>query len=154
MVGFTLPSMPAGSTPALASRLRITVLRLSRRLRQQAAGEVTASQLSALSSVAKHGELTLGELAAIEHIAPPTMTRIVARIEEHGWLERSTDASDRRLVRVAISPAGQSLLDETRSRRDAFMTQRLQRLSPSERELLERAAPLLERLAAEEDDRA
>jgi DNA-binding MarR family transcriptional regulator len=135
----------------LGSQLRLVILRLGRRLRQQAAGDVTPSQLSALSTVAKHGELTLGELAAIERIAPPSMTRIAARLEDQGWLERRADASDRRVARVAVSPAGQALLDETRTRRDAFLSSRLQQLTEQERSLLERAVPLLERLASDED---
>jgi DNA-binding MarR family transcriptional regulator len=135
----------------LGSQLRLVILRLGRRLRQQAAGEVTPSQLSALATVAKRGELTLGELAAIERIAPPSMTRIAAHLEDQGWLERRADASDRRVARVAVSPAGQALLDETRTRRDAFLSGRLQQLTEQERTLLERAVPLLERLASDED---
>src|SRR5215469_11416638 len=87
----------------LGSQLRLVVLRLSRRLRQEAVGDITASQLSALTAVAKHGEVTLGELAAIERIAPPSMTRIAARLEDQGWLERRADTSDRRVARVAVS---------------------------------------------------
>jgi DNA-binding MarR family transcriptional regulator len=135
----------------LGSQLRLVILRLGRRLRQQAVGEVTPSQLSALSTVAKHGELTLGELAAIERIAPPSMTRIAARLEDEGWLERRADTSDRRVARVAVSPAGQALLDETRTRRDAFLANRLQQFTEEERALLERAVPLLERLASDQD---
>jgi len=100
--------------------------------------------------VAKRGELTLGELAAIERIAPPSMTRIAARLEDHGWLERRADSSDRRVARVALSPAGEALLDENRTRRDAFLSERLQEFTDEERALLERAVPLLERLASED----
>ena len=85
---YTAP-MAATTAPTLGSQLRLAVLRLSRRLRQQTAGEITASQLSALTAVAKHGELSLGELAAIERIAPPSMTRIAVRLEEQGLLERA-----------------------------------------------------------------
>ena len=73
----------------------------SRRLRQQTAGDVTASQISALATIAKHGEVSLGELAAIERIAPPSMTRIAARLEEQGLVERRVDA-----VRPAGGPGG------------------------------------------------
>src|SRR4029077_15418837 len=86
----------ATTSPTLGSQLRLAVLRLSRRLRQPAAGDITASQLSALAVLAKQGELSLGELAAIERIAPPSMTRIAARLEEQGLLERKVDAVDRR----------------------------------------------------------
>jgi DNA-binding MarR family transcriptional regulator len=147
----TLPVMATKLPTTLGSQLRLVILRLGRRLRQQAVGEVTPSQLSALSTVAKHGEMTLGELAAIERIAPPSMTRIAARLEDEGWLERRVDTSDRRVARVAVSPAGQALLDETRTRRDAFLANRLQQFSEEERALLERAVPLLERLASDQD---
>lgn len=130
--------------------MRLVVLRLSRRLRQQAVGEITASQLSALSVVANHGELSLGELAAIERIAPPSMTRIAARLEEGGLLERRVDAVDRRVARVAVSPAGEALLAETRTRRDAFLAARLQEFTVEERALLAKAVPLLERLATKD----
>jgi DNA-binding MarR family transcriptional regulator len=142
--------MPAGTQANLGSQLRLVVLRLSRRLRQQAVGEITPSQLAALSTVAKRGELSLGELASIEQIAPPSMTRIVARLDEKGWLERKADSADRRVARVVISPAGQAVLDETRTRRDAFLAARLRLLTEDELEVLERAVPLLERLASED----
>ncbi|MHB1536747.1 MAG: MarR family winged helix-turn-helix transcriptional regulator [Acidimicrobiales bacterium] len=141
--------MPATQT-FLHSQLRLVVLRLSRRLRQQAVGQITASQLSALSAVGSRRELTLGELAAIEQIAPPSMTRIASRLEEQGLLERRADATDRRVARVVITAAGERLLQETRTRRDAYLAQRLQRFSPEERDVLARAIPLLERLACEE----
>ena len=141
----------AGTTaPTLGSQLRLAVLRLSRRLRQQTAGDITASQLSALSAVAKHGEVSLGALAAIERIAPPSMTRIAASLEEQGLVERRVDAADRRVARVVVSPAGEALLAENRTRRDAFLAARLQDLTPEERAILAKAVPLLERLASED----
>lgn len=111
---------------------------------------MTPSQLSALSAVAKRGEVTLGELAAIERIAPPSMTRIAARLEDQGWLERHVDSSDRRVARVAVSPAGQALLDETRTRRDAYLSARIRGFTEEECAALARAVPLLERLASED----
>jgi DNA-binding MarR family transcriptional regulator len=94
--------------------------------------------------------LSLGELATIERIAPPSMTRIAARLEEQGLLERRVDAADRRVARVAVSAAGEALLIETRTRRDAFLAARLQDFSPEERSILARAIPLLERLASDD----
>lgn len=124
------------------------MLRLSRRLRQEAAGEITPSQLSALSALARRGELTLGELAAIERIAPPSMTRIATRLEGAGLLERRPDSSDRRVARVAISAAGIELLQQYRALGDAFVSSRLEALTDEELEVLSRAVPLLERLAS------
>jgi DNA-binding MarR family transcriptional regulator len=135
-------------TVALGSQLRLVVLRLSRRLRQEAVGEITPSQLSALTVVAKHGEVTLGELAAIERIAPPSMTRIAARLEEQGFVERRVDPTDRRVARLAPSDAGLELLSMIRTRRDAYLASRLREFTDEERRILEDAVPLLERLAS------
>ena len=111
--------MTGGTRTEMGSSLRLAVLRLSRRLRQETAGQgdVTPSQTSALMTLAKHGEITLGELAAIERIAPPSMTRIAARLEEDGLLERRPDAADRRVARVAISAAGPEILREVEQER-------------------------------------
>jgi len=140
--------MAEAPTSELGSRLRLVVLRLSRRLRQEAVGDVTPSQLSALSILAYRGEMTLGELAAIERIAPPSMTRIAARLASRGWVERRPDSTDRRVARVAISEEGLALINETRTRRDAYLSERLQDFTAGERALLEKAIPLFERLAS------
>jgi DNA-binding MarR family transcriptional regulator len=126
----------------------LAVLRLSRRLRQENAGDVTPSQFSALASVYIHGEVSLGELAAIERIAPPSMTRIAGRLEEQGLVARVADSGDRRVSRLAITPEGEALLAETRNRRDAYLANRLQALTEKERNDLVKAIPLLERLVA------
>ncbi|HET7522704.1 MAG TPA: MarR family transcriptional regulator [Acidimicrobiales bacterium] len=140
----------ATQTGLLGSHLRLAVLRLSRRLRKESVGDITPSQLSALTAVERHGEVTLGELAAIERIAPPSMTRIASRLEERGLVERHVDPSDRRVARLAASPSGTQLLETIRNRRDAYLAARLQEFTPEERAILERAVPLLERLAAKE----
>jgi DNA-binding MarR family transcriptional regulator len=132
----------------LPAELRVSVLRLSRRLRQEAAGQITASQLSALGAVYYRGEISLGELAAIERIAPPSMTRIASRLEEMGLVARVADASDRRVARLVITTVGEELLTETRTRRDAFLAERIQVLSEAERAQLALAIPLLEKLAS------
>jgi DNA-binding MarR family transcriptional regulator len=131
-------------------RLRLAIGRLARRLRQQAGGEITSSQLSALSSVGRLGPLTLGELAAVERVRPPTMTRIVASLEEDGLVDRSAHPGDRRIARVEVSSAGRTFLERTGTRKDAFLAERLARLDPDEVEELGRAVVVLERLL--EDD--
>ena len=138
-------------TASLPSQLRLVVMRLARRLRQEAVGAITASQLSALSTVEWRGPLSLGELADVERIAPPSMTRIAARLEERGWVERTVDPADRRVARLAITDEGRSLLMETRTRRDAYLARRLRALTAEEREILAQALPLLERLTRDED---
>lgn len=143
----TLTPMSAQTT-SLGSQLRLAVLRLSRRLRQEAVGEITPSQLSALTVVAKRGEVTLGELAAIERIAPPSMTRIAARLEDRGFVQRQVDPTDRRVARLVASETGLALLDTIRTRRDAYLASRLQEFTDEERTVLEAAVPLLERIAS------
>jgi DNA-binding MarR family transcriptional regulator len=139
------------ATISLSSQMRLAVMRLSRRLRQQSVGDITQSQLSALATVARAGALSLGELAEIERVAPPSMTRIAARLEERGLLARTADVTDRRVARVAITSEGRELLEETRTRRDAYLATRLAAMSPEEQEVLIRALPLLERLAGNEE---
>lgn len=136
--------------PSLSSHLRLVILRMSRRLRQQSVGEITASQMSALASIYLAGAASLGELAATERIAPPSMTRIVARLEEQGFVRRRHDSTDRRVSRLEITPTGEALLSETRSRRDAYLAERLQRLSDEEREVVNRALPIFERIIADD----
>src|SRR6476659_8998187 len=133
----------------LASHLRLALARLNRRIRQQAAAtgeELTASSQAALASIERVGPITLGELAAVEQGQPPSMTRIVARLEEWGYVSRVVDPADRRVARAAITDSGRELLAHSRTLRDAYLARRVADLSDAERALLARALPLLERL--------
>ena len=134
---------------ALAAQLRLSVLRLARRLRQLdvAAEGVTLSQLSALYVLAAQGPLTLGDLAAAEKVQPPTMTRLVSRMEEDGLVRRLAHATDRRVVVVEPTPVGVRLVDESRRRRTAELVRRLATLTEAERAALAEAVGLLDRLA-------
>src|SRR5271155_2573356 len=125
------------SETELAARLRLAVMRLSRRLRQQVAGGVTSSQVSALATVERLGSPTLGELAASEKVRPPSMTRIVVGLEEAGLVTRQVDSDDRRVARVMLTTEGRRVLQRSRSLRTAFLAQRLRRLSGPERDALE-----------------
>lgn len=130
----------------LASRLRLAVMRLARVLRQKAQEGITPSQLSALVSVEREGPVTLGELAALEGVQPPTMTRIVAALEEEQLVEREVDPSDRRISRLHITAAARRLLDKNRSRKTAYLASRMRTLSDEDRDVLARAAALLEKM--------
>jgi DNA-binding MarR family transcriptional regulator len=136
----------------LASRLRLSVTRLARRLRQQAGAEaeVTPSQLAALSSVERLGPITLGDLAAVERVQPPSMTRIVAGLEDAGLVARHIDQHDRRIARVQTTVAGRRFLDRSRSRKDAYLSARVRTLDAEDRAVLARAATLLEKLLENE----
>lgn len=136
----------------LAARLRLASARLSRRVRQEALSggdDLTASRLAALATIEHLGPLTLGELAAVEQVQPPSMTRIVARLEEHGLAVRQVDPNDRRIARVQITDAGRETLARSRTRKDAFLARRVARLSPDERAALASALPVLEALIDE-----
>jgi DNA-binding MarR family transcriptional regulator len=136
----------------LVVQLRLAVMRLARRLRQQTEGEITASQLSALASVDRLGPLTLGALAAVERVRPPTVTRIVGHLEAAGLVLRRPAPGDRRSAEVELSPSGRELLDRSRTRKDAYLAERLATLGPAEVAVLRRAAAVLERLL-EADER-
>ena len=136
----------AADETAVAARLRLVVMRLARRLRQHASAGVTPSQVAALSSIERLGPLTLGELSAVEQVRPPTMTRIVAGLEEVQLVTRERDANDRRVARVGLTPRGQRFLERSRTRRDAYLASHLRSLTPAELATLDRAARILERV--------
>jgi DNA-binding MarR family transcriptional regulator len=121
-------------------------VRAARRLRQEAGGELSPSLTAALSTVDRHGPLTPSEVAARERIQRPTVTRVLARLEEQGLVERMTDPGDRRSSFVTTTAEGRALLKELRTRKTAFLAERLARLEPEERAALERAADILERV--------
>lgn len=135
----------------MASRLRLAVTRLHRRLRQHSAAGLTQSQSSALASVGQLGSPTLGALAARESVQPPSMTRIVAALEELGYVSRVMDTEDRRVARVTLTPAGHAVLQEGRSLKNAYLAEQLQRLTVEERRSLGDLTVLLERLVEQED---
>jgi DNA-binding MarR family transcriptional regulator len=138
------------SDAELAARLRLAVARLARRLRRETEGDVSPSQLSALSSIAHAGPLTLGELSAAERVQPPTMTRIVGCLDDRGLVSRAVDPADRRVARVRTTPEGRRFLERNRHRKDAFLASRLRALGPDDRLVLARATELLERLVETE----
>jgi DNA-binding MarR family transcriptional regulator len=140
--------MPSATDTALASTLRLGVMRLARRLRAQRADTaLTLSQLAALSTLDTHGALSPGELAAHEKISPPSMTRLLAALEAGGLVVRTAHPTDGRQVLLEVSPEGQALLREDRRRRDVWLAQRLKDLDADELEVLTRAAGILDRLA-------
>jgi DNA-binding MarR family transcriptional regulator len=133
-------------TAEVASRLRLGVTRLARRLRQQAEPGITPSLLIALSSIDRGGPMTIGELCAAERVQPPTMTRIVAALVDAGLVIRESDAADRRVAWVRATPEGVKLLQRSRKRKDAYLAKQLRTLDERELAVLEEAAGILERL--------
>jgi DNA-binding MarR family transcriptional regulator len=135
----------------LTTRLRLGITRTARRLRQEAGGELSPTLAAALATIARHGPLTPSELAARERVQRPTATRLLARLEAPGLVERTADPGDRRSSLVAVTPAGETLLAQARTRKDAYLARRLRSLSPEERATLRRASEILERMLEDEE---
>jgi DNA-binding MarR family transcriptional regulator len=142
---------PAATTTTVdAARLRLAVMRLSRRLRQRSETGISPSQVSALATLDRSGPLSLGDLAAAEQITPSTLTRIVAALEADGFIARTSDPADRRVARVAVTPAGAALLTAGRARGTGHLAQRLAALDPADVAALSAALPALERLVGDD----
>jgi len=132
---------------ALASELRTSVMRLARRLRRMRTDtSLSLGMLAALGTLDRHGAMSPGQLAEHERVQPPSMTRILKALEAEGYVSRCAHATDGRQVVVSLTEAGRQLLREDRRQREAWLAQRLRDLSAEDREVLHRAAEVLDRL--------
>jgi DNA-binding MarR family transcriptional regulator len=134
----------------LAARLRLSVTRTARRLRQEAGTDLSPSMQSALATIERGGPLTPSELADAERIQRPTATRVVARLEAEGLVERTGDPADRRVALLSITRPGRDLLRRLRKRKNAYLARRLRDLPADDLVALERAADVLERMLEDE----
>ena len=136
------------SPEELTERLRDAITRLNRRLRQERpVGDLTVTQLSALTSLRIGGALTPRELSEAERVQPPTMTKIVAKLEDRGLIRRTPHPTDGRQVLLSPSEAGLAVLEDYQRVRDEWLAGKLADLTAQERDTVARAAALLERLA-------
>jgi DNA-binding MarR family transcriptional regulator len=135
------------SSEAAAARLRIAVLRLARCLNRPGVGELTPTQLSALFAVDVYGPLRLKELAAIEGIAPPTLTRLIDHLAGRRLVRRERNVEDGRSARVAITDEGHAFLDDLRRTGTILLWEKLEGLTAWDRETVLAALPIIERLA-------
>lgn len=134
----------------LASALRVSVARLSRRLRTERdpdSDQLSPGQFAVLGLLDQLGEAAVGELAAHERVQPPSMTRTVTCLEEGGYVTRRPHESDRRQVVVTLSDQGRAAVEAERRRRDHWLAVRLRELTPEERHLLRQAGPVLDKIA-------
>jgi DNA-binding MarR family transcriptional regulator len=141
--------MQTTSRSDLSPRLRLVITRAARRLRQAADEGLSPSLTAALSTIERHGPLTPSRLAEIERIQRPTVTRLVARLEASGLVERDADPDDGRVCHVRITGDGRALVKRLRSRKNAYLAKRLRHLDDDEVEVLERATAILERILEE-----
>jgi DNA-binding MarR family transcriptional regulator len=130
----------------LAARLRLVITRTARRLRQEAGTDLGPSQTAALATLDRHGPLTPSELARMERIQRPTATRIVARLQEAGLVDRVDDPADGRSFTVSVTPKGHELMNKLRTRKNAYLARRLRGLDEDDLATLDRAAAILEDL--------
>jgi DNA-binding MarR family transcriptional regulator len=133
-------------TTELASRLRLGVTRLARKLRQEAEPGISPSQLVAISTIERAGPMTMSELCAAEQVQPPSMTRTVGGLVEAGLVTREVDPNDRRVAWLHVTPEGAKLLHRSRRRKEEYLSRELRRLEPRELATLDRAAEILTRL--------
>ncbi|MEL6983792.1 MAG: MarR family transcriptional regulator [Actinomycetota bacterium] len=130
------------------ARLRLAMARLARQQRRSFPTGLTPSQISALITIDHHGPVRLSDLARLEAVAPPTVTRIVAKLEADGLVERQSDDNDRRIARVTITDEGHRRIDETRAARNEWFGRKLAALDPADLAAILEAIEPLERLAA------
>jgi len=129
------------------ARLRVAIARLSRWLRRHDLAGLTPTQLSALATVDRLGPLRLGDLAAVEGIAPSTLTRLVTVLEERGYVERCPVPGDARASTLSIAQPGHEVLERIREQSTILLAGRLRTLTDEQRAALAAALPALERLA-------
>ncbi|MGO9078907.1 MAG: MarR family winged helix-turn-helix transcriptional regulator [Streptosporangiaceae bacterium] len=134
-----------------AARLRVAILRMSRRLRKHELAGLTPTQLSALATVEHSGPIRLGDLAAAERIAPSTLTRLISVLEDNGYVRRQAVPGDARAAAVAVTGKGHSVLARIRQETTALLADGLLQLSPDQRTALAAALPALEQLADADD---
>lgn len=139
----------ARTEAGLAAALRVSVARLTRRLRSERDpdNELSLGQVSVLGALFRNGECSIGGLAADERVQPPSMTRTVNGLEEAGYVVRRRHDTDGRQVMIALAEKGTQTLNADRRRRDAWLARQLRELTAEERAVLRQAAPLIERLA-------
>jgi DNA-binding MarR family transcriptional regulator len=129
------------------TRLRVALARLSRRLRRHELAGLTPTQLAALATVEHSGPIRLGDLAAIEGIAPSTLTRLISALEDSGYVQRCADPTDARASTLAITSRGHEVLEQIRTETTLVLARSLGELSPAQRSTLAAALPVLEQLA-------
>src|SRR4051794_35533089 len=128
MVTTTRSKVSGSDLTELAARLRLAITRTARRLRQEAGVDLSPSLAASLATIERHGPLTPSELAHAERVQRPTATRIVARLEDAGLVERTADPLDGRSFVISATPEGGALMAKLRSRKNAFLARRLRGL--------------------------
>jgi DNA-binding MarR family transcriptional regulator len=130
----------------MAARLRLSATRLHRALRRESGVLLSPSQMSALAAVDTHGPITLGALAEHEGVAPPSITKVIAVLEDDGYVTRAPDPNDRRVNYVTTTPQGSELVAESRRRKTAWLSGRIRELTVEQRQRLADALDVIDEL--------
>jgi DNA-binding MarR family transcriptional regulator len=132
--------------PELAAHLRLVIMRLARQLRSQTVAGLSPSLISALVTIERKGPVTLGQLAALERVKPPSVTRMVSALEQAALVRRVADPLDRRVARLSLTAEGKRTVERSRTRKTAFLARRLHELDDAQLESLRQALPVLEQV--------
>ncbi|MDX6595383.1 MAG: hypothetical protein QOI72_765 [Solirubrobacterales bacterium] len=149
-----VPKAPDIPLTDSAARLRLGIVRTARRLRQEAAAEasgLTPTSTAALATIERHGPLTPSELAKLERVQRPTVTRTLGCLEREGLVERTPDPADGRSALVSVNSAGRERLRRLRGRKNAYLARRMRDMPAVDIEVLERAAEILEGMLESDD---
>lgn len=133
-------------------RLRVVMIRVARRIRSRAQGDISPSQLAVLGTIINHQPLTNGRIAELEHVRPPTSSKIVDTLERAGLVERAADPVDRRCVQITVTPAGHAYADQVRAAGRTWLSEQIECLDHADVRAISDALPALERLLAGEPD--
>jgi DNA-binding MarR family transcriptional regulator len=140
------PSPGLQDDTELAAHLRLVIMRLARQVRSQTVAGLSPSLISALVTIERKGPVTLGQLAALERVKPPSVTRMVAALELAGLVRREPDPADRRVARLSVTADGKRTVLRSRTRKTAYLARRLRELDDAELASLRQALPVLERI--------
>jgi DNA-binding MarR family transcriptional regulator len=140
--------MPAARAVDLATveQLRLSLFRLSRRLRKRSEIGLTPSQQSAMSTIERHGPVRLSRLGELEQINKSSVTRLVAKLEARGLIARLPDADDGRSWQLALTPAGRRLMDESSMRANTYLARQIAALTAGDQRRILEVIPVLQRL--------
>ncbi len=147
-----MPTAVAADTTVLANRLRPVLLQLNRQLRREVHSlGVTGGQVSLLVQIKYHPGIGIRELAALERMSVPGMSKFISRLEEAGLVQRAPVAGDQRRVGLSLTPAGQKVLRSVKSKRTAWLSARLRELDPEELDAIDAAIEPLAHLLSEDE---
>ena len=147
-----MPTLVAADTTVLANRLRPVLLQLNRQLRREIHSlGVTGGQVSLLVQIKQRPGIGIRELAALERMSVPGMSKFISRLEEAGLVQRAPVEGDQRRVGLTLTPAGHKVLRSVKSKRTAWLSARLRELDPEELEAIDAAIEPLTHLLAEDE---